>query len=345
MFRPIKNRISYFAVFFLFGIFSAPLPAREITDMYGKRVVVPDNIARVFSISPSVTYLIYAIDPDLLIALNRVTPDSEKPYLRKSFQDLPILGGAFGTGLNLNLETVLNLKPDVLVIWGGDGAYDNKTAEKIYNLNIPVVSVDIDSVSRYPETFTFLGRLFNREKRAGELADYAKKALSEVKSAVSGISAEKRLSVYISRTKDGLNTACEKSWHAELIPLAGGTNPVKCSTGEFTGMEKISMEQVMLMNPDAIVALESTFPAGVYQDERWLDIKAVKGKRVYSAPREPLNWFGGPPTFMGILGLQWLTECLYPDYYHKDIEEEARKFMRLFFNLDLSDAEIKRILG
>jgi len=81
----------------------------------------------------------------------------------------------------------------------------------------------------------------------------------------------------------------------------------------------------------------------VYHDERWQDIKAVKAKRIYLTPNEPLNWFDGPPSFMGILGLQWLAKCLYPDYYHKDIEEETRHFVSLFFGVDLSAENIKRI--
>jgi len=343
MFALFKRSIICIITVTLAALFPMSASARELIDMYGKKVVVPNKINRVFSISPSVTYLLYAVDPSLIAGINRPPTDSEKTYLRKSYQDLPVLGGAFGNGLNLSLELVLKLKPDVLVIWGGDGAYDKKMEEKLYNLGIPVASVNIDSLSKYPDALTFLGKLLNREKRANELADYARKTLNEVQGIVSKIPREKRVSVYLARMKDGLSTACENSWHSELIPLAGGVNPVKCISGEFTGMEKVNMEQVLIMNPDAIVTMDASFAANVRQDDRWQNIKAVKSKRIYLTPRYPMNWFGGPSSFMNILGLQWLTKCLYPELYDKNIEKEAQSFIHLYLGIDLSAEEIKKI--
>jgi iron complex transport system substrate-binding protein len=342
--RRATGRKTGLILLLLWGL-STHLFASEIVDMYGKKVSVPDRVNRVFSISPSVTYLLCAIDPDLVVALNRKPPESEAPYLTKAYRELPVLGGAFGSGLTMNLETLLTLRPDVLIIWGGDGAYDKKTADKIYGMNIPVVSVNIDSLSNYPDAFTLLGKLLHREKRAAELADYARKVLGEVKNAVARIPERRLPSVYNARLKEGLDTACDKSWHAQLIPMAGGQNPVKCTSGDFTGIQKISMEQVLVMDPDVILAMDASFAASVYEDERWRDLRAVKTKRVYLTPREPMNWFDGPPSFMGLLGLQWLTHCLYPDAFPKDMEKETQKFIRLFFRVDLSPDSAKRLLS
>jgi iron complex transport system substrate-binding protein len=340
--KCFKNAAGFFLL--IFGLLSVPLAAREITDMYGKKVIVPNNIRRVFSITPSATYMLYAIDPDLIAGLSEKVRDYQKPYFRKSYQDLPILGGASGAGLNLNPEILLQLKPDVLIIWGDDGAYNQKTEAQIRNLNIPVVAVDVGSISKYASTFIFLGKLLNREKRANELADYARKTLDEVRRAVARIPAEKQISVYNTRTKDGLNTACENSWHQELVPIAGGKTPVKCTSGHFTGVENINMEQVLVMNPDAIVTMNASFAAMAYPDERWQNIKAVKTKRIYITPQAPVNWFDGPPSIMGILGVQWLTKCFYPELYSKDIDKEARQFIHLFFGIDLPNEEIKKII-
>jgi iron complex transport system substrate-binding protein len=312
--------------------------------MYGKRVTVPEKVSRVFSVNPSALYMVYAIDSDLLVGSCMKVQDGQRPYFRKSFQDLPVLGGAFGEGLNVNLEILLQLKPDVLLVYGADGAYDQKAEAKMRNLNIPVVAVDVGGINRYGDTFAFLGKLLGRAKRANELADYAKKTLSEVKSAVSRIPAGKRLSVYNTRMKDGLNTACENSWHQELIPIAGGTNPVKCVSGVFTGIEKISMEQMLVMNPDVIVTMDAGFAANAYKDERWQDIKAVKTKRIYITPKAPINWFDGPPSLMGILGVQWLTKRFYPEIYTKDLEKEAQRFIQLFFGISLSKEDIRKII-
>jgi iron complex transport system substrate-binding protein len=348
MVGTIPKRASWlfncFIAVFLAGMAASPLSAREIIDMYGKKVGVPDKITRVFSVNPSATYMLYAIDPDLLAGSSMKVTERQKPYFKKSYQDLPVLGGAFGSGLNMNMETLLQLKPDVLIVWGDDGAYDQKAEARMRSLNIPVVTVDVGSIAKYADTFAFFGKLLNREKRANELADYIRKTLREVQGAVSQIPAAKRISVYNTRMKDGLNTACENSWHQELIPLAGGKNPVQCESKQFTGIEKINMEKVLLMNPDAIVTMDAGFAETAKQDERWQSVKAVRTNRIYITPGLPINWFDGPPSFLGVLGVQWLAHCLYPEFYSKDIEKEARHFIQLFFGVDAPQEEIRRMI-
>ena len=332
------------AVCAFFAASATDLHAREITDMYKRKVTVPDRITRVYTISPSVMYLLYSLDPDLLAGVPRKIQDSQTQFFKKSFLDLPELGGSSGTGMNLNIELLLKIKPDVLILWGDDGSYDEKTAANLEKLGIPVIAVAADSVDEYADTFEFLGNLLNRENRAKELSDYARKILGEVKAAVAKIPAARRVTVYNTRVGGGLSAACVDSHHARLIPLAGGINLVPCVSKVFTGIENLNMEQVILMNPAAILTLDAEFFKNVYKDNRWAGISAVRSKKVYLAPSVPVNWFGGPPSHMGLLGLQWLTNSLYPQDYPKDIEKETVDFMKLFFQHDMTRQEARKII-
>ena len=76
------------------------------------------------------------------------------------------------------------------------------------------------------------------------------------------------------------------------------------------GFEKVSIEQVMLYNPDVIMAQEKVFFDKVVKDPRWQSIKAVKEERCLSRPQDPFNSFDRPPSFMRVLGLKWLTNIL-----------------------------------
>ena len=331
-------------VFLTFMILSATVHARTITDMYGRVVNVPDKITRVYSISPAVSLMLYGIDPDLMVGIPRAVGEQEKRFFRKSYLELPVLGGSSGEGLNLNLELFLKLRPDVMIVWGDDGAYDQKTAANLEKLGIPVVAVDSDGVEKYADTFDFLGKLLNREQRTKALSSYARTALDEVKAAVAKLPMDQRIKVYNTRM-GGLNAACDTSLHAELIPLAGGVNPVRCMTHGFTGIEKINIEQVMIMNPDVIVSMDAAFAKDVYSDKRWAGIRAVRDKRIYLPPTLPINWFDGPPSHMGILGVQWLANRLYPQAYPKNMEKEAVDFIKLFFQIDLPLDEIRQIIN
>jgi iron complex transport system substrate-binding protein len=341
--------ISLPLLYMFFGaLFPAILPelqAREITDMYKRKVVVPDKITRVYTISPSIMYMLYSLDPDLQIGVPRKIQDPQRAFFKKSFVELPELGGSSGTGMNLNLELFLKMKPDVLIIWGDDGSYDEKTAANLEKLGIPVVAVTADGVEDYADTFDFLGNLLNREERAKEFSAYARKILDEVKVAVAKIPASRRVTVYNTRMAGGLDSACIDSHHARLFPLAGGINPVPCVSTVFTGIEKLNIERVILMNPEAIVTLDAEFAKNVYRDKRWGGISAVKSKKVYLGPSSPVSWIGGPPTHVGLLGLQWLTNTLYPLDYPKDIEKETVDFMKLFFQSDLTREEARKIIA
>jgi iron complex transport system substrate-binding protein len=320
--------------------------AREITDMAGRKVTVPDTIKKAYAPSPYGSYIMYAIAPDMLAGLIFPIKEEDKRYLNESVQDLPVIGGLFGQGQTANIETLLKAKPDVIVIWAGKRSPVNeKTEEVMKRINIPHVYVTVDNLSDYPDAFLFLGRLLKREKRAEQLSAYCRKTLSGVTGVVSGIPANKRPKVYYSEGTDGLSTECNDSIHVQLLELAGDVDVHRCHTSSHKGFEKLSPEQVMLYNPDVIIAQEKVFYDKVFRDARWQRVKAVREGRVYLVPRHPFNWFDRPPSFMRFIGLKWLMSRLYPDRYRIDIVREARDFYRLFLGVDVSDAEIRKIIG
>ena len=57
-----------------------------------------------------------------------------------------------------------------------------------------------------------------------------------------------------------------------------------------------------------------------------------------------MNWVDRPPSFMRALGIQWLANALYPKQFPLDLEAETRRFYRLFFGVDLSDAQLVALL-
>ena len=330
---------------------AARLSAREITDMNKRRVRVPDKITRVFAVSPSIEYMVYAIDSSLLAArtgnagMKGTAASVQARFFNQRYLQLPAIGGAFGNGLTMSPEMLLKIKPDVVLVRGDEGAYSRKDLEQIEKYGIPVVNVDVSSLTRYADSFDFLGNLLGREKRAAALSSYSRKALAEVDHAVTRIPADKRVTVYNSRMTGGLDTACDGSSHAEVIRLAGGRNPVACATKEFTGIQKINLEQLITLNPEAMVIYDPGLARDVFEDPQLREIRAVRNRRVYLTPALPLNWFDGPPSMMGILGVQWLAGDLYPNLYKKDIRSEAQRFIELYFGVKVSKSEIDEIMA
>jgi iron complex transport system substrate-binding protein len=324
----------------------SPVHAREIMDMTGKNVSVPDKITKVFSGTPSATYMIYAIDPALLSGLNLRIAKEAQPYLDKKMQSLPVLGGFFGQGNIANAEMILKTDPDLVILWADKGgSLINKNEEMIMkNLPIPAVHIVFEGLYDYGEAFLFLGRLFGKEERAGVLKRYADDTLKTMNQTLTSIPANKRPTVYYAEGTDGLNTDCDGSWHAELINVAGAKNVYHCAQSDNLGMEKVNIEQVMTYNPDVIIVQERAFFDSIFKDPKWQNIKAVKTKRVYLIPRIPFNWFDRPPSFMRLMGIQWLMHCLYPEEYSVDIVMQAKEFFRLFLGVDKTDEEIRKVV-
>jgi iron complex transport system substrate-binding protein len=319
--------------------------AREITDTFGRKFSVPDRPQRVYSASPPVTYMLYAIDPSMLAGLNFPVREWEKKYLDKRMQDLPILGGWFGQAQTPNLEAVLKAKPEIIVMMKMGGALRSKTDETVMKtMPMAVVQVALDRLSDYPEAFLYLGTLLGREARAKTLASYARKTISEMAELASAIPDQRRVSVYYAEGVDGLSTDCDTSEHAELINLVGGRNVHHCEERDLYGLESISLEQVILYNPDVILVKEPVFFKAVFSDPRWQRIRAVKAGRVYLIPYEPFNWFDRPPSFMRLLGAKWLAGLLYPERYRADMTHETQEFFRLFLGVSLSVQETREIL-
>ena len=330
----------------LTGIFLAQTGvAGEITDMKGRKVVVPENIKKLYAPSPYGAFMMYAIAPDLMSGLIFLPQDEDRKYLNKYLQNLPVIGSLSGESQAANLEVLLKSKPDVLIVWTGkDTQVSEKMQKTLDTLNIPYVYVAVDTMSDYPEALRFLGKLLKREERAEKMAAYCSKTLADVNTAVSKIPASRKPKVYYAEGVDGLSTECNDSIHVELLTLAGDVDIHRCHTSSHMGMEKISLEQVILYNPDIIVAQERFFYDRVFKDPAWQQVRAVKEGRVVLIPKTPFNWFDRPPSFMRFLGLKWLTNHLYPTEYPLDIKKEIRFFYSSFLGVELDEQDVQKIL-
>jgi iron complex transport system substrate-binding protein len=257
---------------------------------------------------------------------------------------LPVLGG-LGAGPTANPESIIKSNPQVLIMWRNDrNPVDEKAIASLDKLNIPYIFVEAADMTEYPAAIRFVGQLLHREPRAEQMAKAAEKILAETTAAVNKVPANQRPKVYYAEGVDGLSTECNDSIHVQLLQLAGDVDIHRCHTASHMGMEKISLEQIIMYSPDIIVAQEKMFTDKVYQDPAWQQVKAVKDHKVYLVPRTPLNWFDRPPSFMRFMGLEWLTNCLYPKHYPLDIVKQTKSFYKTFLGVTLTDQDVREII-
>ena len=319
--------------------------AREITDMAGRKVVVSERIGRIYAAQPYTHVLAYILAPDMLIGHLSIIGEEQKRFLRPEALRLPMLGGSPGGGPAVNMETVLAAKPDLVLLSGNAKTEVSRATEKFLQVGLPVVFVNLETIDDYPGAIEFFGRLIDRSDNAKRLADYARKVLADVDRAVAAIPPGKRLRVYYAESTDGLATECDQSFHADAIKRAGGVIVHQCLLKTHMGMEKVSLEQIMIYNPDVIVSSDPWFEAMAYADPRWKNIKAVAERRILSVPRTPFNWIDRPPSIMRIIGVQWLAARFYPHAYVIDLRRELREFHQRYMGIDLASVDLDRWVG
>jgi iron complex transport system substrate-binding protein len=325
-------------------VLAQPALAREITDMARRKVVVPERIERVFGSAPPLNVLLHAVAPQTMVGLSFPLTEEAKPFFEPRLQTLPVVGGIFGMGQQMNPETVLGLKPDIALAWKSPFIDQAKIENAFAKMGLPVVFIQLDTLSDWPDALRFLGRLLGRDQAAQAEAEYVERALAKVRKVADAVPKAKRPRVYYAEGPDGLATDCHRSFHTEAIELAGGYNVYRCAPKDHVGMERISLEQILAFAPDIIIAQDRAFADAVKNDPRWQAVKAVKDGRIYRVPRWPHNWLDRPPSVMRALGIQWLANLFYPQAYPLDLKAETRAFYRLFFGVTPTDAEIDRLV-
>ncbi len=318
------------------------LHSKEITDMLGRSVVVPDEPKRVYGPAPFATFAIYAIDPTLLAGWIFSINKDDYDYMHPHTKNLPFIGRIFGGSSSANIEVLMANDPDLVVMWQGMLEYNPKEAELLEKLKTPYIYVDERSLSSYPQIFRFLGEVLSREERGEKLATYAEEIFAKTTKALE--KSNHRPKIYYAQGVDGLATECDDSIHVHLLKIAGDVNIHRCNTTSHKGFEKISMERVLEYNPDVILIQDEIFFRDIYNSALWSQLDAVKNRRVYLIPRAPFNWFDRPPSFMRIMGLEWLMHTIYPDEYSLDLQSRTREFYKLFMGVDLSQAQLDHVL-
>jgi iron complex transport system substrate-binding protein len=314
--------------------------AREVTDMVGRKVNVPDKIERVFGSAPPLNVLLHAVAPETMVGLSFPVTDQAKPFFPARLQGLPVAGGIFGMGQQMNAETVLSLKPDIALAWKSPFIDQAKIEGDFAKTGVPMVFIQLDKLADWPAALRFTGKLLGHEKTAETQAVYVEQALAKLGKFVASVPEAKRPRVYYAEGPDGLATDCNTSFHTEAIELAGGYNVYRCQPKDHMGMERISLEQVIAFNPEIIVTHERNFAAIVGNEPRWQGIKAVKEGRIHLIPKWPHNWVDRPPSVMRVLGAQWLASVFYPKAYAFDVQRQTREFYQLFLGVMPTDSQI-----
>ena len=147
---------------------------------------------------------------------------------------------------------------------------------------------------------------------------------------VGAVPRERRPRVYYARGPRGLETGLGGSINVETIELLA-QNVAARTRG---GLANVSIEQVLLWNPDVIITIDQDFAASVRSDPRLGAGQGGARGRVHLSPKLPFGWVDFPPCVNRLIGLWWLAKILYPELFPGGLERAHPRFLRALLSRD-----------
>ncbi len=233
---------------------------------------------RIVSTAPSITETLFALGLGA-----RVVGDTTFCNYPPAARRLPRIG----TFLEPNLETILALRPDLVVIIRNP----IHLGEKIRALGLRVVEVDQETVSSIFDSIRQLGAITGVPDAAAKLTRSLKSQLDQVRRRAAA-QPRKRVAFIIGRNPgalEGMVAVGNASYLNELLALAGGDNVFGKAAAAYP---RVSLEEIFARDPEVIIDMgDMAQPEDVSAQRRravvnlwnrYPSISAVKHRRVFA---------------------------------------------------------------
>lgn len=317
--------------------------AREIIDDAGRRVTVPVRVARVFAAGPPASIALFALAPDTLLGWTSPWREAEKAFVDARWANLPVTGRLTGRGGTANLETVLALRPDLILDYGSVAPIYVSLADRVQaQAGVPVVLLDgrFDAIAA---SFRTLGRILGRATEGNALAAYADAVLGGLDRRIAAIPEAARPRVYYGRGPNGLQTGLAGSINVETLERVRARN-VAAALGSG-GLATVTIEQILLWDPEVVVTTDPTYFAFVQRDPLWRSVAALRAGRVHLSPPHPFGWIDFPPGPNRLIGVRWLARVLYPGSFPEDLREQVAAFYARFYHRRPTEPQLDAMLA
>jgi iron complex transport system substrate-binding protein len=230
----------------------------SVTDDRGKAQLFDKTPQRIVSVLPSLTESVCALGAcDKLVGVDRY---SNWPA---SVKKLAQVGG----GLDLNIEAIVRLKPDVVL-----AATSSRAGERLQALGIKVLMFEPSSHEQVRNTMKQLDALLGTQ-RADAVWAQVEKDVMEARNLLPASARGATVYFEVDRTP---YAAGEASFIGQTLSKLGLQNIVGKSLGAFP---KINPEFVVQQQPDVIV-LSERHAAELPQRPGWRQLRALQNKAV-----------------------------------------------------------------
>ncbi len=280
----------------------APAAPAAMTDGLGREVKLSAVPQRIVSLAPSNTEILFAVG-----AGGQVVGRDDFSDYPEAAKALPAAGGSMG---NYNYETIVSLKPDLVLMTGIHTPEQVKALEDlgitVYYLPNPV---SLDDLFVNIET---VGKLTGRSAEAEKLNAELRGRLKAVNDKLAGVTDKPSVFYELDGSEPSKPwTAGGGTFLSQLISMAGGVN-IGDQMPEMYG--QMSLEALLVADPQVILLGDAAYgvtPEQVAVRAGWEALTAVRSNRILTFD-DNLVSRPGPRL---IEGLEVLAKQLHPELF------------------------------
>ncbi|MBE9514205.1 MAG: cobalamin-binding protein [Chloroflexi bacterium] len=305
--RILGNGVGGFVVLVVVGFVlvgcspSEPTSAGAFVDDLGRPVSIEEVPQTIVSLAPSNTEILFALGlGDKVVG---VTKHCDYPQEASEKQKI----GGYSTP---DLEKIVALQPDLIL---ASSIHEKEVIPSLEEMGFTVFALEPGNLAGIMKGMRVIGVITGREEKADE-------AIAGMEGRVSAITDE-------TENLETVPGVLYITWHDplwsvgsgniihELIDKAGGMNIFQ----DITGHKVVSLEAVILRNPDVIIACSGHGEAKdkpfqwVREESRLGVIEARKNSRIYEVDADLVNR-AGP---RAVDALEWFAYFIHPELFDR----------------------------
>lgn len=271
----------------------------KIEDNFGNKVTLEKEPMKIVSLAPNNTEVLFALGlGDRVVG---VTSYCDYPEEAKAKE---IVGDFEGN----NLEKIVELNPDLVLVYGAGNEEDNKVLKDAGIKVLGFMPETIDAVIKDIET---VGKATGKNKEAAELVEAMNNKKNEILEKVKG---QEEVKVFYEIWHDPLMAAGKGSFMDELITLAGGKNIAEDAEGAYP---QYDLEQLVERDPEVYLTAQD-MPDKTVESIKvrpgYEDISAIKNDRVYVFEGNEANVVSRPGPRI-IEALEVVAKAIHPELF------------------------------
>ncbi len=344
---------------------TAPIAApntREITDLVGRKMVIPINPQRIAAMTGPSYEMVFMLGGKDRIAMTKTGHTTNYPVALLTNPDLANYAGiGANPSSSVNIEEYLKRDIDMVIYYLTDSEL-----EKFAAANIPAIVLTLNtsvyetidqvkalSLDEYIEASTaavgILADIFGPEavEEYKQWKQYNEEKIHMLYDRTHNLPDEQRKTVYWGNT-----------WGENILSsytLRNRYYEIRLCGGELVGPElggnfpEVTTEQLFAWDPDIIlVDNHGNFPELVIKDmykdgSRWAALKAVQNKELHRIPAGVFFMDKGTTTTLMLI---WLATVIQPQLFADiDMIAELQYYYNEFYEFDLSEEQAQKVLA